>query len=66
MSSHRSRARFRWVQASTSDELTHVTHTIAHRAARYLERQGLLECDAEDNYLTADGVDTEVSSQGVQ
>ena len=36
-----SSARFRWVKAPTSDELSQLTHTIAHRLARYLERQGL-------------------------
>ena len=45
-SADNSRLRFRWVKAPTSDELTHLTHTIAHRVARYLERQGLLERDA--------------------
>jgi hypothetical protein len=39
--------RFRWVKAPTSDELTQLTHTIARRIARYLERQGLLERDVE-------------------
>jgi ribosomal protein S27E len=34
----RSRLRFRWVKAPTNNELTHLTHTIAHRVARYLER----------------------------
>ncbi len=33
--------RFHWVKAPTSDELAHLTHTIARRTARYLERQGL-------------------------
>ncbi len=36
---HGSPPRFRWVKAPTSDELTQITHTIAHRVARYLERQ---------------------------
>ena len=40
-----STVRFRWVKAPTDDELTQFTHTIAHRIARYLERQGLLERD---------------------
>ena len=57
-----SRLRFRWVKAPTSDELTHLTHTIAHRVARYLERQGLLERDAGHTYLTADGVDEDPES----
>lgn len=46
-SADRSRPRFRWVKAPTSDELTQLTHTIAHRVARYLERQSLLVGDAE-------------------
>ena len=52
-----STARFRWVKAPTDDELTQLTHTIAHRIARYLERQGLLERDSENSYLAPDGVD---------
>jgi hypothetical protein len=31
--------------------LTALLHTIAHRIARTLERQGLLERDAEERYL---------------
>ena len=38
-----SAARFRWVKAPTSNELTQLTHTIAQRIARFLERQRLLE-----------------------
>ena len=33
------------------------SRSIAHRVARYLERQGLLVRDAGNSYLTADGVD---------
>ena len=43
--------RFRWVKAPTSAELSHLTHTIAHRVGRFLERQGLLERDAENSYV---------------
>jgi hypothetical protein len=50
-------SRFRWLKAPTSDELTQLTHTIAHRVARYLVRQGLLVRDGENSYLTAEGVD---------
>ena len=32
-------ARFRWVKAPTNTELTQLTHTIAQRVGRYLERQ---------------------------
>ncbi len=47
-------ARFRWAKAPTSDELTQLTHTIAQRVARFLERQGLLERDGENSYLASD------------
>ena len=50
-------ARFLWVKAPTSDELTRLVHTIAQRIARFLERQGLLEQDAEQGYLTSDAVE---------
>ena len=50
-------ARFRWVTALTSEDLTQLTHTIAHRVARYLERQGLLERDTGNIYLTPEAMD---------
>jgi hypothetical protein len=59
---HGSPARFRWVKAPTSEDLTQLTHTIAHRVARYLERQGLLVRDAGNSYLTAEGVDADPES----
>ena len=40
--------RFRQVKAPTNAELTQLAHTIASRVGRYLERQGLLERDADD------------------
>jgi ribosomal protein S27E len=49
--------RFRWVKAPTSGELTQLAHRIAQRVGRFLERQGLLERDAENSYLASDGVD---------
>ena len=52
-----SSTRFRWVKAPTSAELTHLTHTIAQRVGRFLERQGLLERDAENSYLAGDAVE---------
>ena len=48
---------FRWVKAPSSEELTQLTHTIAQRIGRFLERQWLLERDAENSYLTLDNVD---------
>ena len=50
-------ARFRWLQAPSSAELTQLAHTIAHRVGRFLERQGLLERDVENSYLSGDAVD---------
>ena len=44
-------ARFRWVRSPTSQELTQLAQTIAHRVSRFLERQGLLEREAENSYL---------------
>lgn len=49
--------RLRWTKVPTRDELTRLTHTIAHRVARYLERQGLLERDTGNFYLTPKAVD---------
>ncbi|MHC4092902.1 MAG: transposase [Planctomycetota bacterium] len=49
--------RFWWVKAPTSDELTQLTHTIARRVGRCLERQGWLTRDAENHYLASDAVD---------
>ncbi len=57
-----SRARFRWVKAPTSEELNQLKHTIAQRIARYLERQGFLVRDAENSYLTYDGMDADQQS----
>ena len=58
--------RFRGVKAPTSDELIKLTHSIASRVARYLERQGLLERDSGNIYLTPEAVaasDEDPSSQ---
>ena len=45
---------FRWVKAPTSTELTRLARTIIRRVGRFLERQGLLERDAENSYLAGD------------
>jgi hypothetical protein len=58
-----STARFRWVKAPTDNELTQLIHTIAHRLARYLERQGLLEQDAEHGYLALESADEDPMDQ---
>ena len=49
--------RFRWMKAPTTAELTHLTHTIARRVGRFLERQGLLVCDAEQSYLAGEAIE---------
>lgn len=48
---------FRWVKAPTSAELTQLSQTIARRVGRFLERQGLLERDAENSYLVGDALE---------
>jgi len=58
-SANRSCTRFRRVRAPRRDELTQLTHIIAQRVARYLERQGLLVRDAGHSYLTAEGLDAD-------
>ncbi len=55
--------RFRWVKAPTSAELTRLAQTLAQRIGRFLERQGLLERDAENCYLAGEGVDAEPMDQ---
>ncbi len=45
--------RFQWIKSPTGEELARLTHTIAKRIGRYLERQGLLERDAENSYLSS-------------
>jgi len=54
MDSSGSSTRFRWVKVPIKSKLNQLRHTIARRLARYLERQGLLERDAEHNYLALD------------
>ena len=58
-----SSARFRWVKAPTNHELTQLTHTVVHRLARYLERQGLPERDDEHSYLALEGADEDPMDQ---
>ena len=48
---------FRWVRAQTTAELTELTHTIAERVGRFLQRQGLLECDGEQSFLAREVMD---------
>ena len=55
---------YRW--KPMSNELRQLIHTIAHRVGRYLERQGLVERDTGNVYLTPEAVnasDDDPSSQ---
>ena len=45
---------FRWVRAPTTAELAELTHTIAERVGRFLQRQGLLECEGEQSFQAAE------------
>ena len=56
-------SRFRWVKAPTDAELSKLTHTIAYRIGRYLERQGWLARDAENSYLALENLDEEPMDQ---
>ena len=47
---------FRQVKAPNRAELTRLTHTIAQRVGRYLERQGLVERDVGNIFLTQEAV----------
>jgi hypothetical protein len=49
--------RFRSAKAPTTADLAYLARTIAHRIGRFLERQELLQRDAENSYLTGDTVD---------
>jgi len=44
--------RFQQVKAPTKADLTRLTYTIAQRVGRYLERQGLVERDAGNIFLS--------------
>ena len=54
-----SEMRFQWIKSPTSEELARLSHTIAKRIGRYLERQGILERDAEHSYLNSNAVEDE-------
>lgn len=43
------------IKSPTSEELARLTHTIGKRIGRFLERQGLLERDAENSLLPHSG-----------
>ena len=63
---HCSQVRFRRIKAPNRDELIRLTHTIAHRIGRYLERQGLLERDTGNIYLTPEAMDASDEDPSIQ
>ncbi len=55
--------RFVRVKAPSHEELTALVGTIARRVGRKLERQGLLERDIENSYLSAEAADDDPMAQ---
>ena len=49
--------RFHRINVPSGREMTQLAYTIADRIGRYLERQGLLERDAENRYLVLETAD---------
>ena len=45
---------FRRVKGPIDSELTQLIQTLSLCISHFLERQGLLQCDAENNYLAGD------------
>ncbi len=46
---------FQRTNAPVQEELAILVHTISHRVARFLERQGVQERDLENIYLQLEG-----------
>ena len=57
------KTRFHRVKAPSVDELNTLAHTLSQRIARFLERRGLLERDAENSYLTLEDSDDTLMPQ---
>jgi len=55
--------RFGWVKVPTRAELAGLTQPLALHIGRYVERQGLLERDAENSYLAGDELEVEPLDQ---
>ncbi len=57
------KTRFQRTIAPNQHELAKLIHTISHRVARFLERQGILERDEENSYLQLHGMDEDPMQQ---
>jgi hypothetical protein len=55
--------RFQRVNAPGVDELKALVHAISHRVARFLEKRGFLERDAESSYLALEPDDDDAMVQ---
>jgi len=55
--------RFHRVKAPTHSELNTLVHTLSHRIAHCLQKQGLLERDAENTWLTLEEEEGDVLTQ---
>ena len=51
--------RFPWIKSPTREALAKLSQTIAKRIARFLERWGLLVCDAGHSCLSSSVIDDE-------
>lgn len=51
--------RFHQVAAPTGEELSQLVLRLAQRIGRHLERQGLLQRDVENDYLTEDAFEAD-------
>ena len=51
------KTRFHPIKAPTKSELNSLTHRISQRVAGFLEREGLLVRDIENDYLFLDGLE---------
>ncbi len=57
------RTRFQHTNGPEQQELIELVHTISHRVAGYLEREGILESDAENSYLNLEEGEEEPMQQ---
>lgn len=56
--------RFHRVKTPTVEELNSLVHQLSHRIARFLEKKGWLQRDAENTYLLLDALDSDDEALG--
>jgi len=56
--------RFHRVKTPTVEELNSLVHQLSHRIARFLEKKGWLQRDAENTYLLLDALDSNDEALG--